>query len=268
SVAQLGATTRVASNDPSIIYTGVWYTNDSPLHSGGTSALTNATGAQAVITFTGTGISWIGLSDPYSGIAWVYLDGTLNTVDTYSSDTHYQQAPFSVRGLAPGPHTLSIEVPHIRDVSTDGSWVWIDAFDIENGSGLPGGVTATLGRTEQNNPALNYAGFWYPNTNPQHSGGSAALAVDAGSRASINFNGTGIAWIAYRDEWSGIAQVYLDGVLQPLVDTYLSPGQAQSPAFAINGLPSGPHSLTIEATGTHNASSGGSWIWVDAFDVP
>src|ERR1035437_532192 len=164
SVAQSGAITRVEQNDPSITYSGTWYSNDSPLHSGGTSALTNATGAQAVITFTGTGISWIGLSDPYSGIAWVYLDGTLNTVDTYSSDTHYQQALFSVRGLAPGPHTLSIEVPHIRDVSTDGSWVWIDAFDIENGSGLPGGVTATMGRTEENNPALNYNGPWYPNT--------------------------------------------------------------------------------------------------------
>ena len=268
SVAQLEATTRVEQGDPSITYTGTWYSNDSPLHSGGTSALTNAKGAQAAITFTGTGITWIGLSDPYSGIAWVYLDGTLNTVDTYTSDPHYQQVLFSVMGLAPGPHTLTIEVPHIRDGSTSGSWVWIDAFDIENGSGLPGGVTATLGRTEQNSPALNYTGTWYPNTMPQHSGGSALLAVDAGSRASINFFGTGIAWNAYRDEYSGIANVYLDGVLKPPVDTYLSPGQAQSPAYAINGLPSGTHSLTIAVTGTHNDRSGGSWIWVDSFDVP
>jgi hypothetical protein len=268
SVAELGATTRVEWNDPSITYTGVWYSNDSPLHSGGTSALTNAKGAQAAITFTGTGITWLGLSDPYSGIAWVYLDGTLNTVDTYSADPHYQHVLFSVMGLTPGAHTLSIEVPHIRDGSTAGSWVWINAFDIENGSGPPSGVTATLGRTEQDNPALNYTGTWYPNTSPEQSGGSALLAVDAGARASINFNGTGITWIAYRDEYSGIAKIYLDGVLQPLVDTYLSPPQAQSPAFAVNGLASGTHSLTIEVTGTHNARSGGSWIWADAFDVP
>ncbi|OGT77376.1 MAG: hypothetical protein A3I78_11160 [Gammaproteobacteria bacterium RIFCSPLOWO2_02_FULL_56_15] len=267
-LAQTGAITRVEQNDLSITYSGDWYSNDSSANSGGTSALTNAKGAQAAITFTGTGITWIGLSDPYAGIAWVYLDGTLNTVDTYTSDAHYQQVLFSVRGLAPGSHTLTIEVPHIRNGSTSGSWVWIDAFDIENGSGLPGGITATMGRTEQNNPALNYTGTWYPNTNPQHSGGSAVLAVDIGSRASINFNGTGITWNAYRDEYSGIAKVYLDGVLQEPVDTYLSPSQAQSPAFAINGLPSGTHSLTIEVSGTHNERSGGSWIWVDAFDVP
>lgn len=267
SPAQSGGVTRLEQNDPSIAYSGVWYPNDSSLHSGGTSTLTNFKGAQAAISFTGTGITWIGLSDPYSGIAWVYLDGTLNTIDTYSSETHYQQALFSVRGLAPGSHTLSIEVPHIRDGSTDGSWVWIDAFDIENGSGLPGGVTATAGRAEQNNPALNYTGTWYSNTNPQQSGGSAVLAVDAGSRASINFIGTGITWNAYRDEYSGIAKVYLDGVLQPLVDTYQSPAKAQSPAYAITGLPSSTHSLTIEVTGTKSALSGGSWIWIDSFDV-
>jgi len=115
---------------------------------------------------------------------------------------------------------------------------------------------------------VNYTGNWSLNTNPQNSGGSAALAVAAGSRASINFNGTGIAWIAYRDQYSGIANVYLDGVLQPPVDTYLSPAQFQSPAYAINGLPAGTHSLSIEVTGTQNLSSGGAWIWVDAFDVP
>ncbi len=267
-LAQSGIT-RVEQNDPSITYSGDWYSNDSSAHSGGgTSALTNARGAQVTVTFTGTGINWIGLSDPYCGIAWVYLDGTLNTVDTYTGDAHYQQVLYSVRGLTPGSHTLSIEVPHIRNGSTSGSWVWIDAFEIENGSGLPGGITAITGRTEQNNPALNYAGTWYPHANPQHSGGSALLAVDAGSRSSINFIGTGITWNAYRDEYSGIAKIYLDGVLQPPVDTYLSPAQAQSPAYAINGLPSGTHSLTIEVTGTHNERSGGAWIWVDAFDVP
>jgi len=267
SLAQTGATTRILQTDPSITYSGTWYENFSSANIGGSAALTNAKGAQAVVNFTGTGITWIGVSDPWSGIAWVYLDGTLNTVDTYSSTTLYQHPLFSVSGLAPGPHTLSIEVPHIRDASTSGSWVWINAFDIENGSGLTGGIAATAGRAEQNNPALNYNGTWFPNANSEHSGGSAVLAVDAGSRASITFNGTGITWIAYRDEYSGIAKVYLDGVLQPLVDTYLSPPQAQSPAYAVTGLPFGSHSLTIEVTGTHSERSGGSWIWIDAFDV-
>jgi hypothetical protein len=37
--------------------------------------------------------------------------------------------------------------------------------------------------------------------------------------------------------------------------------------YSIGQLPMGTHSLTIEATGTRNQSSQGSWVWVDAFDV-
>ena len=91
--------------------------------------------------------------------------------------------------------------------------------------------------------------------------------MDAGSRVTLSFNGTGIAWIAYRDEWSGIARVYVDGELKTTIDNYLSPPQTGEAPYSITGLASGSHTLTIEATGTRNGSSKGSWIWVDAFDV-
>jgi hypothetical protein len=41
----------------------------------------------------------------------------------------------------------------------------------------------------------------------------------------------------------------------------------QTTGFDIGGLTSGQHTLTIAVTGTHNRLSGGSWIWVDAFDI-
>ena len=265
-MAQTG-TTRVEEHDPSITYTGTWYTNSESPNSGGAAFLTNAKGARAAITFNGTGITWIGVADPYSGFAQVYLDGTLNTIDTYALNTKYQQALFTAHGLAPGPHTLSIEVLHVRDGNTSGSWVWIDAFDIENGSSVPGGFSAPVGRIEQNDAAVNYSGTWFLNTNPMQSGGTAVLATDAGSRATVTFTGTGIRWIAYRDAWSGIANVYLDGVMTATVDTYVPVDQPQTTGYDIGGLKPGQHTLTVEVTGKRNASSGGSWIWVDAFDI-
>jgi hypothetical protein len=99
------------------------------------------------------------------------------------------------------------------------------------------------------------------------SGGTAVLAMDIGSSATITFTGTGIRWIAYRDAWSGIASVYLDGVLQTAVDTYVPLDLPQTTGFDIGGLNSGQHTLTIAVTGRHNPLSGGSWIWVDAFDI-
>jgi trimeric autotransporter adhesin len=266
TLAQSG-TTRIEDNDPSITYTGTWYTNGASANSGAKAALTNEKGARAAITFTGTGITWIGVADQYSGIAQVYLDGTLSTIDTYARNTQYQQALFAAHGLARGPHTLSIQVLHVRDGNTSGSWVWIDAFDIENGSGIPGSITVSGGRIEQSDPAVSYTGTWFLNTNPMQSGGTAVLATDTGSGVRITFTGTGIRWIAYRDAWSGIARVYLDGVMNTTVDTYVPVDQPQSTGFDIGGLKSGQHTLTIEVTGTHNPQSGGSWIWVDAFDI-
>jgi hypothetical protein len=259
--------TRVDQNDPSITYSGNWYSNTNSAHIGGVAALTNTKGARVALTFSGSGISWIGVMDGWAGLATVYLDGQMQVVNTYSSIARYQQVIYSARGLSSGPHSLSIEITHERAAGTEGSWVWIDAFDIENGSPLPGGITATSGRVEENNPALVFSGRWFGNNNPAHSGGSAILATDAGSRATINFNGTGVSWIAYRDEWSGIGRVYVDGVAKTTIDNYLSPSQTRAVLYSISGLAPGTHSLTIEATGTRNASSKGAWIWLDAFDV-
>jgi len=265
--AQRASTTRVEQDDPSVTYSGNWYSNDSTGHSRGVAALTNAPGARATMSFTGTGITWVGVMDAWAGLATVHLDGAMVVVNTYREVGDYQHAIFTARGLSSGTHTLSIEVTHERGEKTDGSWVWIDAFDIENGSGVPGGTTAAAGRVEENHPALMFTGRWYGNANAAHSEGNAVLAMDSGSRATITFNGTGVSWMGYRDEWSGIARVYVDGELQTTIDNYLSPSQARAILYAIEGLPFGTHALTIEATGTRNASSKGSWIWLDAFDV-
>ena len=175
---------------------------------------------------------------------------------------------FTVSGLSIGPHKLSIEINHERGPNGEGSWVWLDAFDVQEGAGVAGGLpAATVGRIENDNPGVTYTGIWYPNMHAMHSGGTAVLAVGAGSAISLNFNGTGIAWLAYRDEWSGLARVLLDGELKSTIDTYLLPGQARTAAYRVEGLTPGNHSLTIEVTGTHNQRSGGAWVWLDAFDV-
>ena len=91
--------------------------------------------------------------------------------------------------------------------------------------------------------------------------------MDPNARATLTFSGTAVSWIGYRDEWSGIARVYIDGGLQTTVDTYLTPSKAQAVLYTASGLAQGTHTIAIEATGAHGAASAGSWVWVDAFDV-
>jgi len=88
-LAQTVTTTQIVQTDPSIVYTGVWYNDYETPNIGGSATLTNDKGATATLSFTGTGITWIGVLDQYSGIAQVYLDGTPNIVDTYGPNTLY-----------------------------------------------------------------------------------------------------------------------------------------------------------------------------------
>ena len=261
--------TRFEQNDPRITYTGAWDPNTNSLESGGSATLANQKGSQAVVIFNGTGITWVGTSDHYSGICYVTLDGVPVSVNTSNpaSATLYQQPLFTVGGLAPGLHRMTIEVTHSHDGSTNASSIWVDAFDVENGSLAGGTTTAGAGLVQQTDVAANYSGHWFQNAGGQYSGGNVNSVPDAGAHVELTFNGTAITWIGYRDEWSGLAQVFLDGAMQATVDTYLTPSQAQTPTYSLTGLAFGTHILSIVATGTHGAASAGSWVWVDAFQV-
>jgi hypothetical protein len=122
-------------------------------------------------------------------------------------------------------------------------------------------------RVEQNASSVTLSGDWSPNSLALHSGSSAILSMTAGSKATFTFNGTGANWVAYRDEWSGIARISVDGTLLGQIDTYAAPSVANAVVYSLTGLAAATHTLTVEATGTKSAVSGGSWIWVDAFEA-
>jgi hypothetical protein len=289
------SSTRIEETDSRVVYTGVWYVNTSPgaNHSGGSARLSTEAGDTASLTFTGTGITWIGLKDPWAGIANVYLDGTLRaTIDTYSATEQDHTAIYSLSGLAAGPHTIQIQVTGNHDANAAQSWVWLDAFDVMNATGTtPPTATPTTGATatstarptatatptgtasvtriDDTDSRVAYSGTWYVNTSPgaNHSGGSAQLSTDAGDSASLTFTGTGVTWIGLKDPWAGIANVYLDGTLRVTIDTYSATEQDHTAIYSASGLAAGSHTLRIQVTGNHSASAAQSWIWVDAFDV-
>lgn len=280
--------TRIEQNGAGVTYTGNWFPNAGAVNSGGSAVLAQDAGASVTIAFNGTGVTWIGYQDQWSGIAQVYVDGTLKaSVDTYAATNKAQSALYSVSGLSSGSHTMKITVSGQQDASAQGNWVWVDAFDVtaagststgtgstgSNGSGTSTTSTGAASapatstyRIEQSNPAVKWTGSWYVNNGSFNSGGTAKLAVTAGSRATFTFTGSSVSWIAYRDQWSGIGNVYMDGTLVTTVDTYASPAQAKTVMYTVSGLTFGTHTVAIEATGTQNANSGGAWIWVDAFD--
>jgi hypothetical protein len=285
----------VQEDDAAVTWDGAWATKALAVSSGGTARLTMDAGKRASISFVGTGVRWIGYRDEWSGLARVYVDGELRaTVDTHSGSARARDTLYAVSGLAHGPHTLAIEATGTHSAASAGSWVWVDAFWLAPGSvvlATPPGGTALLSvvpstereatarpaparaggelasRLEQDDDAVSWSGAWSTNDLDAHHGGSARLSMESGARVSVVFTGTGVTWIGYQDEWSGIADVSVDGDPRGTVDTYSAKARAQVELYSIEGLPAGTHTLRIEPTGRRRDASAGSWVWVDAFSV-
>ena len=271
TVANSMTTTRIEDTSAAITYTrsGTWIEGyaDGRGWSDGTAALGFAADQHAILRFSGTGANWIGFRGPQTGIADVYLDNVLvATVDTYAETEMTGAVLYSVTGLAPGPHTLTISVPNPRaknDASVD-YFIVVDAFDVT-------ASTATLEtRIEETNAAIAYAGTWgHGNRARPWSGATAALATltAASARATVNFSGVGVRWVGFKGPQTGHANVYLDGTLMTTVDTYAATEELEAVLFSAVGLVAGTHTLIVEATGTKNPLSTDPFVVVDAFDV-
>ena len=123
--------TRVEENDPSVVYTGVWYPQHRSDLSGGSIVESPYPIGTASLTFVGTGIRWIGFKAVWGGIAQVYLDGAqVATVDTYAPAEQAQAVMYTATGLAAGLHTITIKVTGAWNPAGCCSWVVVDAFDV------------------------------------------------------------------------------------------------------------------------------------------
>ena len=120
-----------------LAYTGTW------THAGPGSGYTNGdydsteswsqtAGDSMSVTFTGTGVQWIGPKNTNGGIADVSIDGTqVATVDTYAAaGKEFQQVLYGTTGLAAGSHTLTITVSGQKNAASSADTVVIDAINV------------------------------------------------------------------------------------------------------------------------------------------
>ncbi len=126
--------TRFEETEPPVAYAGNWIQgNLNRAWSLGTIAESNAAGATATFTFTGTSVSWIGCRKLSTGIADVYLDGVFMTeIDTFEPPPleGYQDTIFKATGLANGTHTLTIVVTGRQNPAATNNFIVVDAFDV------------------------------------------------------------------------------------------------------------------------------------------
>jgi beta-galactosidase GanA len=131
----------------------------------------------------------------------------------------------------------------------------------------------TFGYTyDDADPALRYAGSWSHVSNQSYTGGdyekTESFSNVAGDSMSVTFTGTAVQYVAPTAANHGIADIYLDGAKVATVDGYSSGTSFQQVLYAASGLADTSHTLKIVVTGQKNASSGGTYVSVDAINVP
>ena len=189
-------------------------------------------------------------------------------------DSGVDGVSFSVNGAPLGEDTTApYEIPWDTTVIPDGSYTLKIAVRDRAGGLNSREVNATVwngtSRIQETDPAITYSGTWaHGNAGVRTwSGSTAAIATLTAfpAQATLAFSGSGVAWVGFRGPQAGIATVYLDGVRIASLDLYHPVEQVQAVVYSVRGLAPGPHTLSVEATGTWNALSTDPFVVVDAF---
>jgi len=210
-------------------------------------------------------IQTTGTHNPASAGSWIWVDGfsvTQNDMEEQASARGYQAGNRS--NSEPrrwDPKSLDPKRPDPATETRRGG------RGPRSGNGRTHRDTDEATRIDRKDAGVTWTGAWSTNQLNAHIDGSARLSMEPTAKVTVAFTGTGVKWIGYRDEWSGIAEVFLDGRLRATVDTYSTPARAQAVLYAVDGLQGGAHTLVIQPTGRRHTASAGSWIWVDAISI-
>ncbi|GAB4273651.1 MAG: hypothetical protein Kow0080_21340 [Candidatus Promineifilaceae bacterium] len=129
---------------------------------------------------------------------------------------------------------------------------------------LPAVVTGTIIlRHEQDEAAVT--GTWDSFSNTEASGGTYLRANTAGESATFTVSGTWLNIGFIGDNWSGHADITIDGISQGTFDLYRR--EAMPVSFVFGGLASGTHTVVITALGTHNTNATTHYVQLDYLDV-
>ncbi|MDR0505780.1 MAG: T9SS type A sorting domain-containing protein [Dysgonamonadaceae bacterium] len=214
-------------------------------------------------TFKGRQISWYGLKNDDLGMATVYIDGEQaeDNIDCYSTNRVVQQL-FTKTDLADGVHTIKVVVKGTKNPASKGIALVHDYF----GFVAP---PSTSTAADDISPQTTYGGNWtaFDNSNKFYNYTFHSSHAEY-STVEHTFNGTQIFWYGLKDSDLGKAAIYIDGDLAAdNIDCY-NDSPETTRLFAKTNLPSGEHTIKVEAKGTKNELSSGTGIVHDYFDSP
>jgi cell wall-associated NlpC family hydrolase/putative cell wall-binding protein len=200
-----------------------------------------------------------GISLPHRSLYQATYGSAVSKEDLLPGDLVFFYTPISHVGLYVGGG-LMINAPRQGDLVTIE-----DAFRPEFVKARR--LMSPYTRYEQNDSRLLYSGSWTAASTSSASGGSFRYSLASGASVTVSFKGTSLIWLAKKSPSYGLASVCLDGGAAVTVDLYSSTTKWIQKVWTSGPLSYGTHTVTIKRLGVKSASSGGTYINVDAFDI-
>ncbi|GHF73911.1 hypothetical protein GCM10018790_59780 [Kitasatospora xanthocidica] len=113
-----------------VTYSGTWSNWNDTKDMNGSEKFTSTAGDYAEFSFTGSGVRYLGMTQPNMGKVDVYIDGTLARagIDAYAPTVTKQVPLFEKTDLAAGPHTIRVVCTGTKNTAASSAVCAVDAF--------------------------------------------------------------------------------------------------------------------------------------------
>ncbi len=205
----------VSSTNPSVVFstrsssTPNWGVSGGSLYESNLARTGGAfLGASVEISFSGTGITWVGQQGPNFGIANVSVDGqAVQQIDNYNPHHLTSDNVYSVANLTPGPHTLWVEVTPFKNSNSTDVHQGVVQFNLIGG----GPITATAIVPSWNGSVTRNGNWSCGENNPTDLSGGHCWSFSSGASMSWTFSGSMVQVFGRPDSENGPFSVYIDG---------------------------------------------------------
>ncbi|MBM7623636.1 hypothetical protein [Sporohalobacter salinus] len=264
--------------------------------SGTTRMNTNVSDETFYIGFIGTRLDLIAQKSDNWGIIGVSIDGgTEQTYDMYSPNLISQSRTTIANNLDFGYHEVKIRNTGTKNSNSSNYYTSIDAFDVyipeapslptdsqELARAIPMPSPATMSTIPsrpssseekgwvkvESDEGCRYVGSgWIGKENTPSSSGYRYESNTTDDYVEKTFVGDGIRLISGLKDSHGEVEISIDGTVVTTVDLYNLSTLYQQVIFEDTSLSFGKHTIKARVTGTKNASSSGTWVWIDAFEI-
>jgi hypothetical protein len=252
------ANTKIDDRNTQISYSSGWSTIANASYYLSTGTFSTAAASQAQYSFSGSNISWYGVTGSDHGKADVFIDNVLDaTVDLYSA-SRFTGVVYSKNGLSSGTHTIKIVVRSDRNPNATNNYVEVDALEIE-------ATTIVATKLDDRATQVSYIGIWSQIAGSSYFSNTSTFTTSAGLEARLSFTGSSVKWYGVTGSDHGKADVFIDNVLEATVDLY-SASRFTGVVYSKSGLSSGTHTIKIVVRSDRNPSATGNYVEVDALE--